>query len=98
MPEHYGIPISMTENGDPYENAIAERVNEILKEEFYLNKPFTAFTEAEAAVHHAIKKYNDVRPHASCNYLTPAMAHEQNGILRKHRKNKKYTPAALQTT
>ena len=86
----------MTENGDPYENAIAERVNGILKEEFYLNKTFTSFSEAEAAVCHAIKKYNEVRPHASCDYMTPCVAHEQSGILRKHWKNKRYAPA-LQT-
>ncbi len=94
--EHYGIRISMTEKGDPYENAIAERVNGILKEEFYLNKTFLSFAEAEQAVHHAIEKYNQVRPHASCDYLTPAAAHEQSGILRKHWKNKKYSPP-LQT-
>jgi putative transposase len=89
MLEHYGIRISMTEKGDPYENAIAERVNGILKEEFYLNKTFDSFAEAEQAVHQAIEKYNNVRPHASCDYLTPAMAHEQNGILRRHWKNKR---------
>ena len=90
MLEHYGIRISMTEKGDPYENAIAERVIGILKEEFYLNKTFASFSEAGQAVNHAIEKYNNVRPHASCDYMTPSMAHEQNGILRKHWKNKRY--------
>jgi putative transposase len=97
MLEHYGIRISMTEKGDPYENAIAERVNGILKEEFYLNRTFISFTEAEQAVHNAIKKYNEIRPHASCDYMTPSVAHEQKGILRKRWKSKRYTPA-LQTT
>jgi putative transposase len=91
MLEHYGINISMTEKGDPYENAIAERVNGILKTEFLLNRTFATFDEAAAAVDMAIDKYNHVRPHASCNYLTPAMAHEQSGLLKKRWKKKIYT-------
>lgn len=81
--ELYDVNISMTENGDPYENAIAERINGILKGEFLLDKNFATFQEAEAAVGNAIEKYNQVRPHASCNNMTPVQAHEQNGILRK---------------
>lgn len=87
----------MTENGDPYQNAIAERINGILKEEFYLNKTFASLDEAEREAQQAIQKYNHLRPHASCDYLTPAMAHEQNGILRKHWKNKRQS-LLLQTT
>ncbi len=81
--EHHHIQISMTEKGDPYENAIAERVNGILKTEFDLHKTFGSFTEAQQAVEFAISKYNHVRPHASCDYLTPVMAHQQSGWLRK---------------
>ena len=92
MLEHYGINISMTENGDPYENAIAERVNGILKTEFLLNKTFAGFALANEAVHFAVDRYNHVRPHASCNYLTPGMAHEQSGVLRKRWRKKIYTP------
>lgn len=88
--QHYNIRISMTENGDPYENAIAERVNGILKGEFYLDKTFMNFNEAKQTVHHAVEKYNHVRPHASCDYLTPVVAHEQSGILRKRWKKKVY--------
>lgn len=84
---HYNIRISMTENGDPYENAIAERVNGILKNEFFLHKNFTSFTEAYHAVDEAIRKYNTIRPHSSCDYLTPVVAHEQSGWLRKRWKN-----------
>ncbi len=90
MLEHFGINISMTENGDPYENAIAERVNGILKTEFLLNKIFATYHEAITAVDFAIDKYNHVRPHASCDYLTPAMAHEQSGLLKKRWKKKVY--------
>lgn len=81
--EHYHIRISMTERGDPYENAIAERVNGILKNEFDLHKTFNSFAEAQHAVAEAVRKYNHIRPHSSCDYLTPVMAHEQNGWLRK---------------
>jgi transposase InsO family protein len=83
MLEHYGIRISMTENGDPYENALAERVNGILKEEFSLDETFPSFAAAEAAVDEAIRRYNHLRPHASCDYQTPVAAHEQSGILNK---------------
>lgn len=86
--EHYGINISMTENGDPYENAIAERVNGILKGEFLLNQTFSSYTEASQATQIAVEKYNQVRPHASCDYMTPAMAHEQSGVLKKRWKKK----------
>jgi putative transposase len=81
--EHYQIRISMTENGDPYENAIAERVNGILKAEFNLYRTFTSLIEATQAVDQAVQKYNHIRPHSSCDFLTPVAAHEQNGLLRK---------------
>jgi len=77
------IQISMTENGDPYENAIAERVNGILKGEFLLDKSFSSFNEADEIVKRAIEKYNHIRPHASCDNLTPVQAQDHNGILRK---------------
>jgi putative transposase len=85
--EHYQIRISMTENGDPYENAIAERVNGILKNEFDLYRSFSSFVEALQAVDQAIQKYNHIRPHSSCDYLTPVIAHEQSGWLRKRWKS-----------
>ena len=80
----------MTENGDPYENAIAERVNGILKGEFLLDQTFCAFAEALQAVDSAVSRYNHIRPHASCDNLTPVQAHDQNGILRKHWKPKQH--------
>ena len=86
--EHCKIKISMTENGDPYENAIAERVNGILKGEFGLAKPFASIDQAIEATSQAIRAYNYKRPHASCNYLTPGAAHQYNGILRKRWKQR----------
>lgn len=75
------IRISMTEMGDPYENAIAERVNGILKTEFKLDDSFRTFEEAYHSVERAISIYNEKRPHSSCNYLTPADAHNRKGHL-----------------
>lgn len=79
--ENKTMTISMTENGDPYENAIAERVNGILKNEFELDRDFNSFDEAANAVDTAISTYNDLRPHASCDYLTPGTAHNKHGVL-----------------
>ena len=83
------ISISMTEKGDPYENAIAERVNGILKEEFGLDGEFKNFEQALAAVDYAVSTYNNLRPHASCNYLTPQAAHQLTGVIPKRWKPKK---------
>lgn len=65
------ISISMSEKGNPYENAIAERVNGILKEEFLLSGTFKNKEEAMKAVKESIKTYNEMRPHMSINYKTP---------------------------
>lgn len=87
-----GIRISMTENGDPYENAQAERVNGILKDEFSLDGTFASHERASEAVHRCVKAYNENRPHASCDYLTPEVAHTKSGVLKKRWKTypKKY--------
>jgi putative transposase len=82
------ITISMTERGDPYENALAERINRTLKEEFLLDKGFDSFTLAAAAVSKAVNTYNTRRPHDSCNGLTPNVAHQQSGILPKRWKKR----------
>lgn len=84
--EKRSIKISMTENGDPLENAIAERVNGILKEEL-LEEVYASFTEARQAVAIAISTYNYQRLHSSIDMLTPAEAHLKTGILKKHWKN-----------
>jgi putative transposase len=68
----HGIKISMGEAGNPYENAIAERVNGILKTEFYLNATFRSYEIALKATMSAIDLYNNIRPHMSLNYLTPS--------------------------
>lgn len=84
--EKKAIKISMTENGDPLENAIAERVNGILKEEL-LQVKYDSFEDAQKSVARSIAIYNSVRLHSSCNMLTPAEAHKKEGELKKHWKN-----------
>ena len=85
--------ISMTENGDPRENAIAERVNGILKDEFNLDKTFNNLREAELEVNLSIETYNNERPHLSLNNMTPMQVHGiQSGELKKlWRNNYKFT-------
>ncbi|AMJ67463.1 hypothetical protein AXW84_20065 [Hymenobacter sp. PAMC 26628] len=85
-----GITISMTQQGDPYENAVAERINGILKTGFRLNRVFTTFDEAARAVAQSVHNYNHLRPHMSCGYLTPAVAHTSTEPLRKPWKPKVY--------
>lgn len=77
--EQHNISISMTENGDPYENAIAERMNEILKHQFGLNQTFRNFTKAMQMVDKVIASYNNIYLHGSCDYLTPEQAYTRQG-------------------
>jgi len=66
-----GMEISMSEKGNPYENAVAERINGILKEEFMLCGTFKTKYIAAKAVKEAIETYNTLRPHMSIGYQTP---------------------------
>jgi len=69
----HGIKISMTEENHCYENAIAERVNGILKDEFYLDQTFFSKKAASIATNNAIYIYNNKRLHVSLGYKTPNM-------------------------
>ena len=75
-----GIQISMTQSGSPYDNAIAERVNGILKMEFDLERTFPNLKRATAIVDEAILKYNHLRLHTSCNFKTPEMTHQFENV------------------
>lgn len=81
------ISISMTENSDPYENALAERINGIIKHEFNLYHRNLGFTDTYELVADSIRIYNEVRPHSSCDYLTPMDAHQRSGVINKRWKN-----------
>lgn len=84
LDSHY-ISISMTEDYKPTDNAIAERINGIIKQELvYRRKPFQSYDEAREAIERFITFYNDSRPHMSIGYQTPSVAHQQQGVQQKH--------------
>lgn len=66
-----GMAISTTQDGSPYDNAIAERVNGILKEEFIKNRTYDTIEEIEKAIDNYVTIYNCKRPHTSLNYNCP---------------------------
>ncbi len=78
-----GIKISMTECGDPKDNAVAERVNGIIKNELLMGMKFCNIEEVKAAVATAIDFYNNERPHMSLDWMTPAEAALCSGELKK---------------
>ena len=75
-----GILSSMTQNPDPYENAVAERINGILKQEFMIDKYNQDLDIMKCIVKEAINTYNEKRPHYSHYMLTPDQMHLQNQI------------------
>lgn len=77
------IQISMTESGDPKENAESERINSTIKNEFLKGKVFHDISEASHAIAKAIETYNTIRPHMSIDYMTPQEARECTGPLKK---------------
>jgi transposase InsO family protein len=87
------IHISMTENGDPKENAQAERVNGTIKNELFKGRKFRSVTEVRAAVSDAVTFYNNERPHMSIGMMTPVEASNHTGELEK--KWKSYRLAAI---
>ena len=81
------IKISMTENGDPLENAIAERMNGILKWEYLYHHQLNNKEQAEKQLEIAVKLYNEQRPHFSIGLLTPELVHSKNLSTEKLWKN-----------
>lgn len=77
------IKISMTESGNPKDNAVAERVNNTIKNELFFGLEFYSIKEVEKAIHEAICFYNKERPHMSLNNMTPAEAANCTGELKK---------------
>ncbi len=77
------IAISITQSGSPYENALAERVNGIIKNEFFAKKVYQNHKEAKKCIIAIIGHYNDRRPHLSLNYHTPEQAHGMSGEIKK---------------
>ena len=87
--EENNLNMSMTEQYDPYENAVAERVNRTLKYEYGLKMTIKNTTLARKMVEHGVHVYNTRRLHASLNMLTPKQVHNNGGMDYKiYRKDK----------
>lgn len=82
LKQHKIMP-SMTENGDPKENGVAERVNGILKNEFIEHLEDFTLENAEKKIAKVIEIYNNSRPHLSLGMLTPNQAHTLSGQLNR---------------
>lgn len=87
LAQENNIRMSMTEQSDPYENALAERMNRTIKEEFCLDGVLRTKQQAYRVLDEAVILYNNIRPHQALNYLTPNFVHKltpafyQNGNL-----------------
>ena len=76
--QDYNIKISMTENGDPLENPIAERINGIIKEEYLQDYTVNTILDARKVLEFVVKLYNEERPHNSIGNLLPGFVHKNN--------------------
>ena len=90
--KQYNIIISMTEDSKPTDNAIAERVNGIIKQECACHdRRFKDVDQARFVIGRFISFYNTRRPHMSIGMLTPEFAHQQLGEQKKMWKSKVFT-------
>jgi len=87
----HGITTSMTEKYDPYQNAVAERINGILKQEFIRGISIKDIRLMEKLITQSIQIYNQERPHLSCQMKTPNEMHQQQLIKIKTYKKKNST-------
>lgn len=88
--QDYQINISMTENGDPRENAIAERINGIIKDEYLDNYHVNTFKEAQVLLKSVVELYNNQRPHMSIGNLKPNQVHQSNKEIKTEKLWKNY--------
>lgn len=83
------IEISMTENGNPLDNPIAERINGIIKQEYLEHYPLANSQNALEVLRQTVNKYNEKRPHQSINMQTPQNVHARKLLInRKWNKTK----------
>ena len=88
--EDHGILMSMTEKYDPYENAVAERINRTLKYEYELKRTIKNTTLAKKMVKRAVEIYNNKRPHFSLKLNTPNFVHlNRNVDYHSYKKDKR---------
>ena len=78
-----GIRISMTESGDPKDNAVAERLNNTIKNELFKDIKFHSIEEVRQAMEKAVKFFNNERPHMSLDNMTPRQAASYKGKISK---------------
>lgn len=83
----WGVQVSMTEQSDQLENPVAERVNDILKQEYLTHQPVRSLAEAQQVLEKAVFLYNYKRPHLSCDMFSPNEAHVSHGPLERRWKN-----------
>jgi transposase InsO family protein len=83
----HGFKISMTEDGNPLDNAIAERINGILKTEWLNEMRLRNKKHVRLELNKIIKIYNTQRPHCSLSMMTPQQAHQHNGEIKRLWKN-----------
>lgn len=88
--QDYEIQISMTENGDPLENAIAERINGIIKYEYIDNYEVKSIKEAKELLKQVVHLYNNERPHNSIGNLTPNQIHQSVTVIKTEKLWKNY--------
>ena len=88
--KEHGLGISMTENGDPLENALAERINGIIKEEYLDNYEIETVREARELLKHSVILYNTERPHMSLGNFTPEEIHLSKKITKPEKLWKNY--------
>lgn len=81
--KRHGIAISMTESGNPKDNAVAERVNNTIKNELLKGMSFFTIKEVKKALRTAVDFYNNERPHLSLDGMTPYQASRTKGEIQK---------------
>jgi len=83
------IKISVTQDGSPYDNAVAERINGILKDEYEFGGTFENLEQAKELIKESARIYNEKRSHMSNHLLTPQEMHQQSALkIRTWRKKK----------
>ena len=93
--QDYNIQISMTENGDPRENAIAERLNGIIKTEYLETYKVENLKQAKKLLKTVVELYNNERPHMSISNLPPNQIHQPNNTIIAEKLWKNYYQKAI---
>jgi transposase InsO family protein len=88
--QDYNIEISMTENGDPLENAVAERINGIIKDEYLEAYEINCLKDAKELLKAVVELYNTERPHMSISNLTPNHIHYSKTQIKTEKLWKNY--------